>query len=89
MQRKAKRELAKAVQNAYDELYERLDTKEGEKDLYPLARQRDQAGKDVQQVQVIRDRDGSVLTSEESVLRRWKEYFEGQFKMILCSEKIT
>ncbi|KAK3517220.1 hypothetical protein QTP70_001126 [Hemibagrus guttatus] len=47
-----------------------------EKDLYRLARQRDRDGKDVQQVRVIKDRDGRVLTSEESVQRRWKEYFE-------------
>ncbi|KAK3526616.1 hypothetical protein QTP70_030755 [Hemibagrus guttatus] len=33
-------------------------------------------GKDVQQVRVIKDRDGRVLTSEESVQKRWKEYFE-------------
>ncbi|KAK3515449.1 hypothetical protein QTP70_021407 [Hemibagrus guttatus] len=61
---------------SYDELYTRLDTREGEKDLYRLARQRDRDGKDVQQVRVIKDRDGRVLTSEESVQRRWKEYFE-------------
>ncbi|KAK3516018.1 hypothetical protein QTP70_001751 [Hemibagrus guttatus] len=53
-----------------------LDTREGQKDLYRLARQRDRDGKDVQQVRVIKDRDGRVLTSEESVQRRWKEYFE-------------
>ncbi|KAK3507156.1 hypothetical protein QTP70_009289 [Hemibagrus guttatus] len=63
-------------QRAYEELYTRLDTREGEKDLYRLARQRDRDGKDVQQVRVIKDRDGRVLTSEESVQRRWKEYFE-------------
>lgn len=74
--RKAKREVAKAKKKAYDELYEKLDTKEGEKDLYRLARQRDRAGKDVLQVRVIKDANGNVLTSEESVLRRWMEYFE-------------
>ncbi|KAK3569607.1 hypothetical protein QTP86_002602 [Hemibagrus guttatus] len=68
--------MSKAKQKAYDELYTRLDTREGEKDLYRLARQRDQDEKDVQQVRVIKDRDGRVLTSEESVQRRWKEYFE-------------
>ncbi|KAK3534945.1 hypothetical protein QTP70_002032 [Hemibagrus guttatus] len=52
LQRRVKREVSKAKQNAYDELYTRLDTREGEKDLY------------------------RVLTSEESVQRRWKEYFE-------------
>ncbi|KAK3546555.1 hypothetical protein QTP70_027318, partial [Hemibagrus guttatus] len=76
LQRRVKREVSKAKQKAYDELYTRLDTREGEKDLYRLARQRDRDGKDVQQVRIIKDRDGRVLTSEESVQRRWKEYFE-------------
>ncbi|KAK3517403.1 hypothetical protein QTP70_008931 [Hemibagrus guttatus] len=76
LQRRVKREVSKAKQKAYDELYTRVDTREGEKDLYRLARQRDRDGKDVQQVRVIKDRDGRVLTSEESVQRRWKEYFE-------------
>ncbi|KAK3510485.1 hypothetical protein QTP70_009155 [Hemibagrus guttatus] len=52
LQHRVKREVSKAKQKAYDELYTRLDTREGEKDLY------------------------RVLTSEESVQRRWKEYFE-------------
>ncbi|KAK3574634.1 hypothetical protein QTP86_011546 [Hemibagrus guttatus] len=51
-QSRVKREVSKAKQKAYDEMYTRLDTREGEKDLY------------------------RVLTSEESVQRRWKEYFE-------------
>ncbi|KAK3522813.1 hypothetical protein QTP86_002563, partial [Hemibagrus guttatus] len=76
LQRRVKREVSKAKQKAYEELYTRLDTREGEKDLYRLARQRDRDGKDVQQVRVIKDRDGRVLTSAESVQRRWKEYFE-------------
>ncbi|KAK3506979.1 hypothetical protein QTP70_033856 [Hemibagrus guttatus] len=76
LQRRVKREVSKAKQKAYDELYTRFDTREGEKDLYRLARQRDQDGKDVQQVRVIKDRDGRVFTSEESVQRRWKKYFE-------------
>ncbi|KAK3554912.1 hypothetical protein QTP86_000952 [Hemibagrus guttatus] len=76
LQHRVKREVSKAKQKAYDELYTRLDTRQGEKDLYRLARQRARDGRDVQQVRVIKDRDGSVLTSEESVQRRWKEYFE-------------
>ncbi|KAK3559202.1 hypothetical protein QTP86_005198 [Hemibagrus guttatus] len=76
LQRRVKREVSKAKQKAYDKLYTGLDTREGEKNLYRLARQRDRDGKDVQQVRVIKDGDGRVLTSEESVQRRWKEYFE-------------
>ncbi|KAI5630562.1 hypothetical protein C0J50_7584 [Silurus asotus] len=76
MRQQVKRDVAKAKEKAYEELYERLDTKEGEKDLYRLARQRDRAGKDVLQVRAVKDGEGNVLTSEESVLRRWREYFE-------------
>ena len=48
MRREAKKEVAKTKGKAHEELYEGLDTKEGEKTLYRLARQRHQAGKDVQ-----------------------------------------
>ena len=77
MRREAKKEVAKAKSKAYDELYEGLDTKEGEKTLYRLARQRHQAGKDVQQVRMMKDKDGNVMTDGESVLRMWKEYYMG------------
>ena len=33
-------------------------------------------GNNVQHVSLIKDRDVNVITSEERVLRRWKEYFE-------------
>ena len=45
---KAKKAVAMAKRHAYDDLYARLETKEGGKELYRLARQRDIAGKDVQ-----------------------------------------
>ncbi|KAK3570820.1 hypothetical protein QTP86_027652 [Hemibagrus guttatus] len=70
LQCRVKREVSKAKQKAYDELYTRLDTREGEKDLYRLARQRDRDGKDVQQVRVIKDRDGRVLTNLEKAYDR-------------------
>ncbi|KAK3539823.1 hypothetical protein QTP70_013336 [Hemibagrus guttatus] len=41
LQCRVKREVSKAKQKAYDELYTRLDTREGQKNLYRLARQRD------------------------------------------------
>lgn len=33
------------------------------------------SGKDVQQVRLIKDRDGNVFMSKERVIRRFKEYF--------------
>ena len=38
-----KKAVAKVKSGAYDELYEKLDTKEGEQDLNRLAKQRDGA----------------------------------------------
>ena len=61
---------------AYDNLYARLKTKEGEKELYKLARQRNRARKDVQHVRVIKDENGNVMVNSEAVLKRWKEHFE-------------
>ena len=61
---------------AHDDLYARLETKEDEKELYRLARQRNRAGKDVQHVRVIKDENGNVMINSELVLKRSKEYFE-------------
>ena len=62
---KAKKAVAMAKGCAYDNLYDRLETKEGEKELYKLARQRDRAGKDVQHVKVIKDENGNVMVNSE------------------------
>ena len=65
-----------AKERAYDNLYARLETNKGEKELYRLARQRDRAGKDVQHVRVIKDENGNMMVNSEAELKRWKEYFE-------------
>ena len=44
---KANKAVAMAKRRAYDNVYARLETNKGEKELYRLARQRDSAGKDV------------------------------------------
>ena len=61
--------MAKAGNRACGELYDGLDTKEGEKTLCRLARRRHQAGQDVRQVRVMKDGDGGVVTDGESGLR--------------------
>ena len=59
-----------AKKRAYDNLYQRLETKESEKELYRLARQRDRAGKDVQHVRVIKDENDNVMVNSKAVLKR-------------------
>ena len=73
---KAKKAVAMAKGRAYDNLYARLETKEGEKKLYRLARQRDRAEKDIQHVKVTKDKNSNMMVNSEAVLKRWKEYFE-------------
>ena len=65
-----------AKERAHDNLYARLETKEGEKELYRLARQRNRAGKNVQHMRVIKNENGNVMVNSEAVLKRWKECFE-------------
>ena len=73
---KVKKAVAMAKGCAHEDLYARMETKEGEKELCRLARQRDRRGKDAQHLRVIKDENGNVLVSSEAVLKRWKEYFE-------------
>ncbi|KAK3535149.1 hypothetical protein QTP70_004804 [Hemibagrus guttatus] len=47
LQHRVKREVSTAKQKAYDELYTRLDTREGQKDLYRKALKRMKSGKAV------------------------------------------
>ena len=72
---KAKKAVVMEKGRAYENLYARLEPKEGEKELYRLARRRDRAEKDEQHVRVIKDENGNVMVNLEAVLKRWKEYF--------------
>lgn len=56
-----KRDVSRAKEKAYSELYVRLD---GEKDLQWVASLRDQAVKDVQQIRMIKNRNGTVRMSD-------------------------
>ena len=74
--KQAKREVAKARNKAYKELYKKLETKEGKNELFKIAKQRNTQSKDVQQVRLIKSKTGEILMEEEKVKQRWKEYFD-------------
>ena len=67
----AKKEDKKAVQNArakvYREVYEKLDTKEVEKDIYRIARIRDRKTRDLCTVRCVKDEDQKVLVQDEQI----------------------
>ena len=55
--------MSVAKGKAYDDLYQRLGTKEGEKDIYRMARIRERKTRDVNQIKCIKNR--TDLTSSE------------------------
>ena len=74
--KQAKREVAKTKNKAYEELFEKLETKQGENEVFKIAKQRNRHNKDVQQIRVIKSKIGEILMEEEKVKQRWKEYFD-------------
>ena len=61
----AKKGAKKAVQNVrakvYKEVYEKLDTKEVEKDIYRIARIRERKTRDLCTVRCVKDEDQKAL----------------------------
>ena len=65
---KAKKAVTMAKGRAHDNLYARLETREGEKELYRLARQRDKVGKVVKHVRILKEENGNVMVNSKAVL---------------------
>ena len=55
MKEATKREVARAKEHAYEEVYDKLETEADQKELYRLAKQRE---RDIQLVKVIKDENG-------------------------------
>ena len=73
--KEVKRAVAVARAEAASELYEELETVEGQK-IYRIAKYRNKATKDISYVKQMKDRSGAVLRNEKRVRERWKGYFE-------------
>ena len=74
--KEARRAVAKARSETTEEWYQALDTKEGEKAIYKVARARQRARQDVGDLMVIEDEEGRILVSEKLV-RLIKCMYEG------------
>ena len=62
----------------YDDMYQRLDTKEGEKDIYRMARIRERKTRDINQIKCIKNGTDRLLVKDE-IIDRWREYFDKLF----------
>lgn len=74
--KEAKRTVAIAKSDGYDNLYEELDTEEGQRRVFKLAKMRNKSTKDITHVRQVKDERGIVIQKESDILIRWKEYFE-------------
>ena len=74
--KRAKREVAKAKENAYKDLYDKLDSIDGQKMIYKLSKTRERRTRDLTDIAYIKDSNGTILTDEDEIKARWKESFE-------------
>jgi hypothetical protein len=67
----AKRVVSEARGRKYDGLYQRLGTKEGENDIYRMAKSGERKTRDIIQVKCIKDKTERLLTKNEDIKNRW------------------
>ena len=79
--REANRASRKAVRiakdAAYEDLYTKLDSREGIKMVYKLSKTRDRRTKDISDMPFINSLEGQILTVGSDIMLRWLTYFEG------------
>jgi hypothetical protein len=67
----AKQAVSETRGQMYDGLYQRLGMKEGEKDIYKMAKSRERKTRDIIQVKYIKDETERLLTKDENIKNRW------------------
>ncbi|CAG9568035.1 unnamed protein product [Danaus chrysippus] len=74
--RASKRAVARARSDRLSPLYDTLETAEGQKLIYKLARARDKATQDIAKCLCVKDSQGTLLCNHASVKERWRCYFK-------------
>ncbi|GKA58673.1 retrovirus-related pol polyprotein LINE-1 [Tanacetum coccineum] len=77
--RQAKKVVAQAKEKAYEDLYKKLDSKEGANDIFRIAKARERRKRDIGDICFIKDEEGRTITDEEEIRKRWGEYFSSLF----------
>lgn len=74
--KEVKRVVAITKGKAYDQLYEDLETKEGQGKIFRLAKSRNKCTKDITHIRQIKDENGNAIRKEADIIKRWEQYFE-------------
>ncbi|CAG9137733.1 unnamed protein product [Plutella xylostella] len=72
----AKKTIAIAQANSLKDMYSTLDSKEGQKQIYKLAKQRNQSTKDPATCRVIKGTNGDLLYKDKDIIATWQKYYE-------------
>ncbi|XP_049790657.1 uncharacterized protein LOC126198127 [Schistocerca nitens] len=72
----AKQAIAATKSSRYADLYAKLDTREGERDLYRLAKARHRNSEDVHQFYRVNDETSILLVDWKKARERWRSYFK-------------
>ncbi|XP_071727373.1 uncharacterized protein [Rutidosis leptorrhynchoides] len=81
--KEAKREAKKAValtkEKAYEDLYRKLDSKDGANDIYRIAKARERRSRDLDNIKFIKNEVGQTLVKDDEIRNRWEGYFSSLF----------
>ena len=72
---KATRVVARVKAEAIEGLYDQLETVEGQQYIYRIAAARDQSGKDICQIRIVKSATGEGLMKDDESKKRWGQYF--------------
>ncbi|GJX14903.1 ataxia telangiectasia mutated family protein [Tanacetum coccineum] len=70
---------AQAKEKAYEDLYKKLDSKEGSNEIFRIAKARQRRRRDLGDICFIKDEGVRIVTDEEKIKQRWGEYFSSLF----------
>ncbi|KOB72235.1 Endonuclease-reverse transcriptase HmRTE-e01 [Operophtera brumata] len=71
----AKRAVAQAKATARDDFYAQLETASNDREIFKLAKRKHQSSRDTATNKFIKNDQGKLLTSNEDIRDRWKEYY--------------
>ena len=77
--KEAKKVVSEAKNETFERLYQKLDTKEGERDVYKIAKVRERKTRDFIQIRCIKDECNTVLVNDGEIKEWWKRYFHQLF----------
>ncbi|XP_042866397.1 uncharacterized protein LOC122249519 [Penaeus japonicus] len=74
--KKAKRAVAKAKSEAYKNLHDSQEGEEEQRKAIRIAKRRDEQPQDVYQAKLVKGTNGNVMTDNQQLKNRWKEYYQ-------------